>query len=317
MLKEGEKLMCIVSDRSAYLSLLFGTNRKLQKDSKKMAQHSFTVSEINSLDSKSAEIAQLFSIKGKVAVVTGGSRGIGLMIAHTLVANGAKVFIVARDGKVSDAAAEALTKKGPGSCISVSSSLASEADCLKVAQTIRTLNEGKAIHLLVNNAGTNWGAPFESYPDSAWDKVLALNVKTVFLFTRALLPELLLGASAQSPARVVNIGSIDGIRVPTLETYAYSASKAAVHQLTRVLAGQLASKHITVNAIAAGPFPSKMMRETLDKFHEEIVGNVPLGRIGGPNDIGGVILWLASNAGAWITGAIIPVEGGILCSASL
>lgn len=280
-------------------------------------QHSFTVAEINALDSKSAEISQLFSVKGKVAVVTGGSRGIGLMIAHTLVSNGAKVFIVARDGKVSDAAAEALTKKGPGSCISISSSLASEADCLKVAQSIRTLNQGKAIHLLVNNAGTNWGAPLESYPDSAWDKVLALNVKTVFLFTRALLPELLLDASAQSPARVVNIGSVDGIRVPSLETYAYSASKAAVHQLTRVLAAQLASKHVTVNAIAAGPFPSKMMKDTLDKFHETIVGSVPLGRIGGPTDIGGVIIYLASNAGAWITGAVIPVEGGVLCSASL
>jgi NAD(P)-dependent dehydrogenase (short-subunit alcohol dehydrogenase family) len=168
----------------------------------------------------------------------------------------------------------------------------------------------------VNNAGANWGAPLEEYPDAAWDKVLALNVKAVFQLTRACLPQLEAAASAADPARVINTGSIDGLHVPLLETYAYSASKAAVHHLTRVLAMKLAPKHITVNAIAPGPFESKMMAETLQRFGDAIKAGCPLGRIGEPEDMAGVAIYLASRAGSYLTGTVIPVDGGITVRAS-
>jgi NAD(P)-dependent dehydrogenase (short-subunit alcohol dehydrogenase family) len=165
--------------------------------------------------------------------------------------------------------------------------------------------------VLVNNAGANWGAPLAEFPDSAWDKVLALNLKAPFHLIRACLPLLQEAATPGDPApRVINVGSIDGIQVPLLETYAYSASKAAVHHLTRVLARRLAPR-VTVNAIAPGPFESKMMAETLERFREGIVASCPLGRIGEPEDMAGVAIYLASRAGAYVTGAVIPVDGGI------
>ena len=167
------------------------------------------------------------------------------------------------------------------------------------------------LQILVNNAGANWGAPLEEYPDSAWDKVLALNVKSVFHLTVALLPQLAAAATHEDPARVINIGSIDGIQVPLLETYAYSASKAAVHHMTRVLARKLASRDITVNAVAPGPFESKMMAATLEKFGDAIAKSSPRKRIGTPEDMAGVAIYLASRAGAYVTGAVIPVDGGM------
>jgi len=168
----------------------------------------------------------------------------------------------------------------------------------------------------VNNAGTNWGAPLAEYPDAAWDKVLALNLKAVFHLTRACLPLLRAAATAANPARVINIGSIDGLHVPLLETYAYSSSKAAVHHLTRVLAMRFAPDHVTVNAVAPGPFESKMMHETLERFRDAIVSSCPLGRIGEPEDMAGVAIYLASRAGAYLTGVVIPVDGGITVRAS-
>jgi NAD(P)-dependent dehydrogenase (short-subunit alcohol dehydrogenase family) len=167
-----------------------------------------------------------------------------------------------------------------------------------------------ALHILVNNAGANWGAPYEEFPDAAWDKVLAINVKGVFHLTRALTPLLEQGAKPGDPARVVNIGSIDGLRVPPLETYAYSASKAAVHHLTRTLARRLAPR-ITVNAVAPGPFESKMMADTLARFKDAIVAACPLGRIGEPADMAGVVIYLASRAGAYVTGSVLTVDGGM------
>jgi NAD(P)-dependent dehydrogenase (short-subunit alcohol dehydrogenase family) len=164
--------------------------------------------------------------------------------------------------------------------------------------------------VLVNNAGANWGAPLADYPDAGWDKVMALNVKAVFDLTRALLPQLRAAARPGDPARVINVGSIDGIQVPALETYAYSASKAAVHHLTRVLAKKLAPG-VTVNAIAPGPFESKMMAATLDRFGEMIKAGCPMGRIGEPDDMAGAAIYLASKAGAYVTGAVLPVDGGI------
>jgi NAD(P)-dependent dehydrogenase (short-subunit alcohol dehydrogenase family) len=246
----------------------------------------------------------LFDIEGKVALVTGGSSGIGYMIARGYVEAGARVYISSRKHAVCDEVAAELSKVG--TCIALP---ATEAEAVRVAGEIGERESG--LHILVNNAGANWGAPFAEYPDSAWDKVLALNVKAVFHLTRALADRLEAAATPSDPARVINVGSIDGIQVPSLETYAYSASKAAVHHLTRVLAKQLAPRHITVNAIAPGPFESKMMAATLDRFRDSIEAGCPLGRIGDPEDMAGVAIYLASRAGAYVTGAVIPVDGGL------
>ena len=248
----------------------------------------------------------LFSVEGKIAVVTGGSRGIGEMIARGFVEAGAKVYISARKQDACDAVAAELSRIGP--CIAIAADLGTEAGAKHLAAEIA--KRESSLHVLVNNAGANWGAPYEEFPDSAWDKVLAVNVKGVFHLTRALTPLLEKGAQPGDPARVINIGSIDGIRVPPLDTYAYSASKAAVHHLTRVLAKRLAP-NVTVNAVAPGPFESKMMAETLRRFKDAIVASCPLGRIGEPEDMAGVAIYLASRAGAYLTGAVITVDGGI------
>jgi len=248
----------------------------------------------------------LFSISGKVALVTGGSRGIGYMIARGFVEAGARVYISARKADACEAAAAELSQHG--TCISLPADLSTEAEARRLAEAIAAREP--ALHILVNNAGANWGAPLAEFPDEAWDKVLALNVKAIFHLTRALLPQLEKAASAADPARVINIGSIDGLHVPDLDTYAYSASKAAVHHLTRVLAKKLAPKRITVNAVAPGPFESKMMAQTLRSFGKLIVESCPLKRIGEPDDMAGVAIYLSSRAGAYVTGAVIPVDGG-------
>ena len=249
----------------------------------------------------------LFSIEGKIALVTGGTRGIGLMIARGYVEAGARVYVSSRKASACEEVAAELSKLG--TCIAAPADLSSEAEAVRLAGEIA--DREPALHILVNNAGANWGAPLAEYPDAAWDKLLALNVKAVFHLTRALLPQLEAAARPGDPARVVNIGSIDGLHVPALETYAYSTSKAAVHHLTRVLARQLAPRRITVNAVAPGPFESKMMAETLERFRDAIIGSCPMGRIGEPEDMAGVAIYLASRAGAYVTGAVIPVDGGI------
>jgi NAD(P)-dependent dehydrogenase (short-subunit alcohol dehydrogenase family) len=249
----------------------------------------------------------LFSVAGKVVLVTGGSRGIGLMIARGFVEGGARVYVSSRKKDACDAAAAELSKAG--SCIALPGDLSSEAGVNALAAALAAREP--ALHVLVNNAGANWGAPMAEYPDAAWDKVLATNLKSPFFLTRKCLPLLEKAASAADPARVINIGSIDGIKPPILETYAYSASKAALHHMTRVLARQLAPRHITVNAVAPGPFESKMMAATLERFRDAIVGTCPLGRIGEPSDMAGIAIYLASRAGAYVTGAVIPVDGGI------
>ena len=252
-------------------------------------------------------MSDLFSIRGKVAVVTGGSRGIGLMIARGFVRHGARVYISSRRKDVCDRVAAELS--GEGTCVSLPADLSAEAEVRRLAQEIGTRES--ALHILVNNAGATWGAPLAEYPESAWDKVLAINVKAVFHLTQALLPLLEKGGRPGDPARVINIGSIDGLRVPQFESYAYSASKAAVHHLTRALAVRLAAHGVTVNAIAPGPFESKMMAETLSQFRDAIVAACPLGRIGEPEDMAGAAIFLASRAGAYLTGTVIPVDGGL------
>jgi NAD(P)-dependent dehydrogenase (short-subunit alcohol dehydrogenase family) len=251
-------------------------------------------------------VADLFSVAGKVALVTGGSRGIGAMIASGLVRAGAKVYVASRKQEDCDRTAAELSKLG--TCIALPGDLSSHKGTRALAESFAA--HESALHVLVNNAGANWGAPLSEYPEAGWDKVMALNVKAVFDLTRMLVPQLQNGSRSGDPARVINVGSIDGLQVPLLETYAYSTSKAAVHHLTRVLARKLAPG-ITVNAIAPGPFESKMMAETLKNFGDAIVKSCPLGRIGEDSDMAGVAIYLASKAGAYVTGAVIPVDGGI------
>jgi NAD(P)-dependent dehydrogenase (short-subunit alcohol dehydrogenase family) len=248
----------------------------------------------------------LFDVKGKVVLVTGGSRGIGEMIARGFVDAGAKVYISSRKAEACDALAHELSEVG--SCTSLPADLSTEDECRRLASEVGTREDH--LDVLVNNAGATWGAPMAEYDDAAWERVLALNVKAVFHLTKFLRPLLEKAGTPQRPARVINIGSIDGLHVPAMDTFAYSASKAAVHQLTRHLAKTLAP-NVTVNAIAPGPFESKMMHATLEAFGDEIAEAAPMKRIGKPSDMAGTAIFLASPAASYITGAILPVDGGI------
>jgi NAD(P)-dependent dehydrogenase (short-subunit alcohol dehydrogenase family) len=251
-------------------------------------------------------MADLFSIAGKTALVTGGSRGIGKMIAAGYVDAGAKVYISSRKKEVCDEVAAELSERGE--CIALPADLSTEQECRRLAGE---LSEREArLDILVNNAGATWGAPLEEHDERSFERVLALNVKAVFHLTKFLLPLLRAAGTADDPARVINIGSIDGIHVPAMETYSYSASKAAVHHLSRHLAKQLAPS-ITVNAIAPGPFESKMMAATLEAFGDQIAASAPMKRIGRPDDMAGAAIFLASRAGSYVTGAVLPVDGGI------
>ncbi len=252
---------------------------------------------------------ELFSTAGKTCLVTGGTRGIGLMVARGLLqAGAARVYVSSRKAQACEQAAQELSAYGDA--VPLPADISTEAECLRLAQEVAD-REG-ALHVLVNNAGATWGAPLEEFPAQAWDKVLDLNVKAPFFLTRALLPQLRAAGTADDPARVINIGSVDGLHVPLNPTYSYSASKAAVHQLTRVLARELGPQHVTVNAVAPGPFESKMMAATLETYGDAIAAAAPLGRIGRPDDMAGVAVFLASRAGAYVTGTVIPVDGGLV-----
>ncbi len=250
---------------------------------------------------------ELFSIRGKCALVTGGGSGIGWMIARGYARAGARVYIASR--KRAELGARIAELGDEGDCHALEADLSSEAGCNALADALEAREE--KLHILVNNAGANWGAPYADFPEAAWDRVLDVNVKAVFALTRRLTPLLERTASAEDPARVINIGSVDGINVPAMDTWAYAASKAAVHHLTRMLAKTLAPKRITVNAVAPGPFQSRMMRATLERLGDRVAGLVPLGRIGQPDDMAGVAIFLASRAGAYVDAAVIPVDGGL------
>lgn len=255
---------------------------------------------------KSIDVTSLFSIRGKVALVTGGSRGIGLMIARGFAEAGATVHISSRSAEACEAAAAELSQIGR--CTALPHDLSTLDG---VAGLIRALGEREEkLDILVNNAGAAWGEPLESFPEQGFDKITDLNLKSLFFLTRDLLPMLERAASPQDPARVINIGSIDGLRVPFVPNYSYAATKAAVHHLTRMLAVHLAGRHITVNAVAPGFFPSKMTKKLLENHRDAFENACPLGRIGEPADMAGIAVFLASRAASYINGAVIPVDGG-------
>ena len=250
----------------------------------------------------------LFNVEGKVALVTGGSRGIGAMIAEGFVKNGVKTYITSRKSEQCNNKADELSKFGE--CISIPADLTDMNEMDKLVNHIKE-NE-KQLNFLINNAGAAWGASFDEFPENGWDKVMDTNVKSVFFLTQKLAKILEQSGNNSDPSRVINVGSIDGIGIPRAETYSYPASKAAVHQLTRVLANRLAHRNININAIAPGPFQSNMMAHTLEEYGEQIKSSVPRGRIGIPEDMAGTAIFLCSKASAYITGSIIPVDGGSL-----
>jgi NAD(P)-dependent dehydrogenase (short-subunit alcohol dehydrogenase family) len=254
-------------------------------------------------------LEDLFSVTGKVAVVTGGSRGIGFMIARGFVENGVRVYITARKAEQCDAAAADLNKVGE--CVSMPADISTAEQAKAFAAQVAE-REPK-VHILVNNAGATWGAPIGEFPEAGFDKVMAINVKAPYMLTEALLPRLRAAATAEDPARVIMIGSVDGIRVPSTENYPYAASKAGIHMLGRHLAHRLVGDNITVNSIAPGPFHSKMMEFVIGTPEGEamVASSVPRKRVGTPEDVAGTAIYLASRAGAYITGVTIPVDGGI------
>ncbi|MCR9286417.1 MAG: SDR family oxidoreductase [Bacteroidetes bacterium] len=252
-------------------------------------------------------MSNLFSVKGKTVLVTGGSRGIGLMIASTFVKNGAKVYISSRNAAVCQAVEAELSKIGE--CIAIPADLSTtEGQQNLVAEFNK---RETSLDVLINNAGANWSAPFKEYPEKGYDKVMDINVKPIFFLTQAFLPLLKESASLETPARIINIGSIDGIRVSTIDNSAYGMSKAAVHHLTKILSVKMAGKGITVNAIAPGPFPSKMTKTMLDSAQAMVEKVNPMRRIGRVGDMGGIAVFLASEAGAYLNGTVIPVDGGM------
>ena len=250
----------------------------------------------------------LFSIDGKVALVTGGSRGIGLMIARGFVEAGAKVYISSRKAEVCDSVAEELSQVG--GCLSLPNDLIDVAGCEKLASEIAE-REPK-LDILVNNAGAVWGQNIDDFPERGWDKVVDLNLKSVFFLTQKLLPQLRAAATEEDPARVINIASIDGLHMNPIETYSYAASKAGLIHLSRMLCKNLAKDDITVNNICPGPFESKMMEHNLREHGDRIRASNPRRRIGTPEDMAGTAIYLASRAGAYTNGATIAVDGGIV-----
>jgi NAD(P)-dependent dehydrogenase (short-subunit alcohol dehydrogenase family) len=251
---------------------------------------------------------QLFSLEGKVALVTGGSRGIGKMIARGLLEYGAKVYISSRKAAACEEACRELSAFGE--CVALPADLSRTEEIARFTAELAA-REPK-LHVLVNNAGVSWGAKIGEVPEKGWDKVMDTNLKGLFFLTQALLPQLEAAGTAADPARIINIGSIDGIQVSLFDAIGYGASKAGLHHMTRTMANRLAARHITANVIAPGGFETDMLAPMMSSMGDQIVGGVPLGRIGRAEDIAGVAVMLASRAGAYVTGAIIPVDGGVL-----
>lgn len=252
----------------------------------------------------------MFSVKDKAVLITGGTSGIGAMIAEGFVKAGARVYITSRKADACRATEEALSAFGH--CKSHPADVGSEAGRTAVREWLAQ-HETK-LDVLVNNAGTTWGATMNDYTEAAWDRVLGLNLKAPFFLIRELLPMLEKAASDESPARVINITSIAGQQSASIMAYAYGPSKAAINQLTRTLANEFVSKRITVNAIAPGFFPSKMtahLRRS-DDMERQLALTVPMQRLGSMEDVAGLAIYLSSRAGAYMTGNVIPLDGGML-----
>jgi NAD(P)-dependent dehydrogenase (short-subunit alcohol dehydrogenase family) len=258
-------------------------------------------------------VKNLFDVAGKIAVITGGSRGIGAMMAQGLIENGAKVYITARKELELQAAQEALGKLGE--CVAIRSDLSSNEGVIAFADEIKKREE--KIDILINNAGASWGAPFEEFTESAWDKVMDLNVKSLFFLTQQLAPVLKNAATYENPARVINIASVNGLTHPGMQTYSYTSSKAAVIHLTKHLAVDLAPSNINVNAIAPGFFPSNMTAFLAndEAISAKLTGNLPRGRMGDAKDAAGAAIYLSSRATAWMTGNTLVLDGGQVAAA--
>lgn len=255
-------------------------------------------------------LGALFSLKDKTALVTGGGGGLGLMITRALVSVGARVFIASRKLEALQQACGSLQGLA-GSCVALQADLQHEEGVNRLAQDIA--GRCDRLDILVNNSGRSWGAPLEQFPWQAWDDVMTLNVTAPFTLTRQLLPLLARTATPQQPARVINIGSVVGTAPHGFPAYSYAASKAALHHMTRILANEFAGRHITVNAIAPGPFPSDMTAffTRKESTARAVCKSIPLGRLGTDTDIAGLVLCLCGAGGAYISGAIIPLDGGM------
>ena len=257
------------------------------------------------------DLPGLFDLTGKTALVTGGAQGLGRMIAEGLLRAGATVAITSRKADVCEAAAAEMAALGH--CIALPCDLSSPEAAVELAARVSNTFGGK-LHVIVNNAGKTFGGPVDSYPDKAWPGVMMVNVQAPFTLIRQLLPELQAAASADDPARIINIGSVAGKVTERLSAYSYSASKAAMHMLSRDLAGDLAQRHINVNVVLPGFFPTRMtahMRDD-DGVDPTLLSHIPMHRLGRSDEIAGVVVFLASRAGGYVTGAEIPVDGGLV-----
>ncbi|WP_136660170.1 SDR family oxidoreductase [Nitratireductor sp. XY-223] len=263
-------------------------------------------------------LENLFSVKGKTALVTGGATGIGKMVATALINGGATVLIASRKGEACVAVAEELNALGaPGSAVGFAGDVGTEEGIAALVADVKARTD--ALHILVNNAGVTWGEPLDTFPHMAWHKVMNINVGGLFTLTRELLPLLDAAASDTDPARIINLGSVMGTQPVAEGAYSYSASKAAVHHLTRILANEFARRRITVNAFAPGPFQSKMTAFATgsDEQAAKVGMGVPLGRIGSPDDVAGATLYLCGKGGSYISGAILPLDGGLSVYSSM
>ena len=255
-------------------------------------------------------MTDLFDLTGKAALVTGGADGLGRMIAEGLLRAGAAVTITSRKEQAVAAAVAEMSELGD--CRGLTANLATAEEVTDLAARYRATHD--TLHILVNNAGKTWGARIDRFPDEAWAGVMAINVQTPFTLVRELLPMLEAGAAPDDPARVINIGSVAGLRTERLQAYSYAASKAAVHMLTRDLAGDLATRHVTVNAVVPGFFPTKMtahLRED-EAVDPAVLAHIPVRRLGTAGDIAGAVVFLSSRAGSYVTGVLLPVDGGLV-----
>jgi NAD(P)-dependent dehydrogenase (short-subunit alcohol dehydrogenase family) len=252
----------------------------------------------------------LFDLSGKHALVTGGAQGLGRMIAEGLLRAGATVAITSRKAEIAEQAAREMAALGP--CTAFAADLSTPEAAVELAAQYRA--KFAKLDVIVNNAGKTWGESIDTFPDKAWASVMAVNVQMPFKLAQLFLPELTASGAGGDPSRVINIGSVAGKRIEPLQAYSYTASKAAIHMLSRQMAADLANRNITVNAILPGFFPTKMtahLRDADDQPQGELDGHIPLRRMGRPDDIAGLVVFLASRAGAYVTGAEIPVDGGI------